>query len=72
MKLRGSYTLRPGDSHENWPHTPASDRGMDVSISCVHARWYEGGYGMVWSWYEGGYGVEAPGTLAQPGGKTRS
>ena len=59
MKLRGSYTLRPGDSHENWPHTPASDRGMDVSISCVHARWYEGGYG-------------APGTLAQPGGKTRS
>ena len=61
MKLRGSYTLRPGDSHENWPHTPASDRGMDVSISCVHARWYEGGYG-----------VEAPGTLAQPGGKTRS
>ena len=66
MKLRGSYTLRPGDSHENWPHTPASDRGMDVSISCVHARWYEGGYGG----YEGGYG--APGTLAQPGGKTRS
>ena len=36
MKLRGSYTLRPEDSHENWPHTLPLDGRMDVSISGVH------------------------------------
>ena len=36
IKLRGSYTLRPEDSHENWPHTLPLDGRMDVSISGVH------------------------------------
>ena len=56
IKLRGSYTLRPQDSHENWPHTLALDGRMDVSISGVHgtlAGRREGGdmVGKVGAWH---------------------
>ena len=56
MKLRGSYTLRTEDSHENWPHTLPSDGRMDVSISGVHgtlAGRREGGdmVGTVGAWH---------------------